>query len=380
MAAPLQFFKPNFQSLKRHHPLLFAACLLAGIQTTSVLRGSALHSSLYRSVRDNLGRTMLNTPIELSTIHTMLVFCVWNVAQDFRGRYVDNWFLSGSALLHLLLVLDFRSINHIDCAGDLPVHVQVQEGLRTWTLALYSIGTGQPLVIDISLMERLVSLMQRAETEVDSLEETSTAELQLYILLYKTVVQKEDDSTSMERTWESIEAWAKKHNKDNMPDLKLAYSSTSLILARWDLAHRASSADTTNNIIILRLINQAIYHSHQILEQMMHPDRAPSYVHQTYNTLLRAYAGVTLVEYGVYLPDIQGTFRLMERVLCCPAQEERLVEPVFQWATNVMRKRALDAMHCSVEVDEQQLAGGGGDASAPDWTRHFLVDAMFPFN
>lgn len=70
----------------------------------------------------------------------------------------------------------------------------------------------------------------------------------------------------------------------------------------------------------------------------------------------------------------------MERVLRCPAQEERLVEPVFQWATNVMRKRALDAIHCSVEVDDQQLAAGGDDASSPDWTRHFLVDAMFPFN
>lgn len=87
----------------------------------------------------------------------------------------------------------------------------------------YSIGTGQPLVIDISLMERLVSLMQRAETEVDSLEETSTAELQLYILLYKTVVQKEDDSTSMERTWESIEAWAKKHNKGSPPQLPTSH-------------------------------------------------------------------------------------------------------------------------------------------------------------
>lgn len=58
-------------------------------------------------------------------------------------------------------------------------------------------------------MERLILLMQRAEA--GSLEYILTAKLELHILLYRTVVHKENIST--ERALELLETWAQKHNK-----------------------------------------------------------------------------------------------------------------------------------------------------------------------
>ena len=130
----LQFFPSNFAVLKEHHPLLFAACLVVGMQTVPSLRSSALYDSLYTMTRDNLGRAMVNTPVKLPTIHSMLVFASWNVARNFGGRYIDNWFLSGSAILHLLLVLDIRVFDS-SLSDSVDSDVEAQDVLRTWCLA-----------------------------------------------------------------------------------------------------------------------------------------------------------------------------------------------------------------------------------------------------
>ena len=130
------FFPADFSVVKQQHPILFAACLVVGVQTVPSLRSSTLYDSLYTVTRDNLGRAMVNTPVDLHTIHTMLIFCLWNVAKNFRGRYVDNWFLSGSAILHLLLVLDIRALDSSSQVDtSLIADIGAQDALRAWCLA-----------------------------------------------------------------------------------------------------------------------------------------------------------------------------------------------------------------------------------------------------
>jgi len=69
---------------------------------------------------------------------------------------------------------------------------------------------------------------------------------------------------------------------------------------------------------------------------------------QIYDLLLGAYAAVTLVEFADYLENVETTYLLMDEV-----QKIRRVtcslEPVYSWATDMMKKRMLDTMQQDME-------------------------------
>jgi hypothetical protein len=90
--------------LKRDHPLLFAMCLLAGIRATEGLNRSDLHTTLHALVKTHLGKKTLDTPIDLSTIHAMLIFSAWSFGPLIPGgRYIDSWLMSSTTITHCML-------------------------------------------------------------------------------------------------------------------------------------------------------------------------------------------------------------------------------------------------------------------------------------
>lgn len=90
--------------LKRNHPLLFAMCLLAGIRATEGLNRSDLHTTLHSLVKTHLGMKALDTPINLSTIHAMLIFSAWSFGPLIPGgRYIDSWLMSSTTITHCML-------------------------------------------------------------------------------------------------------------------------------------------------------------------------------------------------------------------------------------------------------------------------------------
>lgn len=120
----------------------------------------------------------------------------------------------------------------------------------------YSIGTGKPLVIDISLMDSLVSLMHmRMQREglggrIASLEEILTAKLELYILLYRTVSQTASGSAVTERAIQSMEAWNREYNGKG----KTSYQSCNTLESRmlisiYDVLHRLYHRPQTRLLI-----------------------------------------------------------------------------------------------------------------------------------
>lgn len=90
--------------LKQNHPLLFAICLLAGIRATAGLNRSELHITLHSLVKTHLGVKTLDTPIDISTIHAMLIFSVWSFGPLVPGgRYIDSWLMSSTTITHCML-------------------------------------------------------------------------------------------------------------------------------------------------------------------------------------------------------------------------------------------------------------------------------------
>lgn len=90
--------------LKQNHPLLYAICLLAGIRATAGLNRSELHVTLYTLVKTYLGMKTLDTPIDLSTIHGMLIFSAWSFGPLVPGgRYIDSWLMSSTTITHCML-------------------------------------------------------------------------------------------------------------------------------------------------------------------------------------------------------------------------------------------------------------------------------------
>ncbi|PCG88752.1 Hypothetical protein PENO1_108520 [Penicillium occitanis (nom. inval.)] len=192
--------------------------------------------------------------------------------------------------------------------------------------------------------------------------------------------------------------------------LHFTYLSVSLILARWEVAklqavprqqHQEEEVDEVKGKVtgeeneysdsatrqqrISSLIERILHYSHLLLDTGMHLCSQTALVKPSYDFLISAYAGVTLVEYASFLPNPKLTFELMEKVQIqghWGYNPKVSLEPVFNWATNVMRKKAqdysasmqeqaeLDAMHSSYDTAESQVPISMG------WIPNILLDSV----
>lgn len=116
--------------LKRNHYLLFAACLLAGIQAVELANCPELHKMLYSCVKGHLGIQMLDTPLPFSTIQVLLIFSLYNLGPSYTSRYIDSWLVSSSAISHSMLSINLSELFNISLFRD----TESQEIYRTWML------------------------------------------------------------------------------------------------------------------------------------------------------------------------------------------------------------------------------------------------------
>jgi hypothetical protein len=121
----------DLASVRQNSPLLFAACLLVGMQASGIFRGSALHITLYTNVKNHLSMQMLKTPLPLATIHVLLIFGWWNIYQAYPSRFISSWFLSASALSHFMLSFDLSDL----AMALFEVDIDARNKCRTWTIA-----------------------------------------------------------------------------------------------------------------------------------------------------------------------------------------------------------------------------------------------------
>jgi len=129
--------------------------------------------------------------------------------------------------------------------------------------------------------------------------------------------------------------------------LKLGYTSAMLILERWELAQmppealasceeESPSSPSAAEVLTQSIIDCAV----TVLSSVGSMTSAYGTV-STYDILLGAYAGVTLVQFAESIPDIRGVSELMLRV------DQQRRSPwnrgqVLTWASNMMQKKLLD--------------------------------------
>lgn len=129
--------------------------------------------------------------------------------------------------------------------------------------------------------------------------------------------------------------------------LKLGYTSAMLILERWELAQMPPEAlyrsDEENpsstskaDILTQSIINCAL----TVLSTVGSLTTAFGTI-PTYDILLGAYAGVTLVQLADFLPDIRSASELMLQVEQ-QRRNSRCRDQVLHWASNMMQKKLLD--------------------------------------
>jgi hypothetical protein len=128
-----------------------------------------------------------------------------------------------------------------------------------------------------------------------------------------------------------------------------------LILERWELAQMPpeslarTAEDTTSSPSIAELLTQSIIDSASTVLSNIGSMTSTYGTIPTYDILLGAYAGVTLVQFADFLPDIRGVSELMLRV-----EQQRTTVwnkgQVLTWASGMMQKKLLDTS-----------GGGSGD-------------------
>ncbi|CAG8366591.1 unnamed protein product [Penicillium salamii] len=361
--------------LKRDHPLLFAMCLLAGIRATEGLNRSDLHITLYSMVKTHLGMKTLETPIDLSTIHAMLIFSAWSFGPLVPGgRYIDSWLMSSTTITHCMLSFPLSELSSMTGFYD-PIS---RNKCRMWIQASlvhlkFAIGTGRPSVVGCQHLHQLNDLVRYSGFE--TFDHLIAAELKLYIHLYEAVYQTVG---SVGDAWDMIHVWGSKYLAEGNIVLRWAYSCTSLILSRWELAKQNQSMSPNSPIRngrINELTEAVIRHAQLVLRDIMVLCSSDSaFTRPTYDYLLTAYAGVTLAEYCSSIPDMHATYTLMENVRT-EARIPRSIEGVFSWATNVVQKKARDLVDSTVSIDV-------GDnfysypASVADWAPFRFIDSM----
>lgn len=120
-----------------------------------------------------------------------------------------------------------------------------------------------------------------------------------------------------------------------------------LILERWELAQMPpesatrSEEDTTSSPSVAEALTQSIIGSASTVLSNVGSMTSTYGTVPTYDILLGAYAGVTLVQFADFLPDIRGVSELMLRV-----EQQRTTVwskgQVLTWASGMMQKKLLD--------------------------------------
>ena len=130
-----------------------------------------------------------------------------------------------------------------------------------------------------------------------------------------------------------------------------------------------------HNKRIKDLTQTVIRHAQVVLSEILiFGSSDTAFVRPTYDYLLSAYAGVTLAEYSSDISDIHATYTLMENVRT-QARIPRSIEGVFNWATNVVQKKARDYLDSSVSINS-------GDTlysypmSVAEWAPFRFIDSM----
>ncbi|PVI07415.1 hypothetical protein DM02DRAFT_551005 [Periconia macrospinosa] len=329
------------EGFSQNYNLLTVTCVLAGMQATPSIRNPDLHTSLYTLLKTNLSRAMLNSPLGTTSIYSMLVVCSLNLSMGYSEGYMDAWLISGSLLLHLMLSLDCIS----PTSALLLSNEDDKNRILAWNYAClqhlkFSIGTGRCSSVRLDLADRFVRMVKQ-ELSFQQWDKDVGIELELFIILYNGVIGQNVSTSELRR---SLVTWRDANDISGHLTLSFALSTANLIVTRWELAQLRQDKPSTSlqNTWLERHIESIIDDSHSIIRNMGHLMKTYGALH-IYDFLLGAYAAVTLVELADHLKDTENTYLLMEEV-----QSIRRVtcsmEPVYSWATDMMKKRVLDTM------------------------------------
>ncbi|KAK9849277.1 transcriptional regulator family: Fungal Specific TF [Penicillium brevicompactum] len=274
-----------------------------------------------------------------------------------------------------------EGLNRSDLHVTLHSMVKTHLGMKTLDTpidlstihAMFAIGTGRPSVIGCERLHQLNDIIRYPGFE--TFDHLLAAELKLYIHLYEATYQT---VSSVGDAWDMIHIWASKYLAEGNTILRWAYSCTSLILSRWELAKQNQSispGSPIRNSRINELTSTVIRHAQLVLRDILvlcSSDAA--FTRPTYDYLLTAYAGITLAEYCSSIPDMHATYTLMENVRT-QARIPRSIEGVFSWATNVVQKKARDFVDSNVSIGVDD-AFYSYSASVADWAPFRFIDSM----
>jgi hypothetical protein len=130
-----------------------------------------------------------------------------------------------------------------------------------------------------------------------------------------------------------------------------------------------------HNERIKELTQTVIRHAQVVLSEILIFGSSDTpFVRPTYDYLLSAYAGVTLAEYSSDISDIHATYTLMENVKT-QARIPKSIEGVFNWATNVVQKKARDYIDSSVSINSGDTLYSY-PVSVADWAPFRFIDSM----
>ncbi|KAJ5489846.1 hypothetical protein N7453_010671, partial [Penicillium expansum] len=369
------FPNETLTDLKQNHPLLFAVCLLAGIRATAGLNRTNLHITLYTLVKTHLGMKTLDTPIDISTIHAMLIFSAWSFGPLVPGgRYIDSWLMSSTTITHCMLSFPLSEL-----VSQVGLYDETNRNMcRMWIQASlvhlkYAIGTGRPSVVSCDRLHKWTEIVKYPGFE--TFDHIIAAELKLYIHLYEAIYHT---VSSVPEAWENVNRWGRKYLGDGNNTLRWAHCCASLILSRWELAKQNQTMSPNSlmrNERISELTQTVIRHAQLVLREIfVLCTSETAFVRPTYDYLLTAYAGVTLAEYCASITDVHATYTLMEDVRT-QARIPKSIEGVFSWATNVVQKNAKDLLDSKVAViPEDTFYSYPG--SVADWAPFRFIDSM----
>ncbi|KAJ5293877.1 hypothetical protein N7508_008698 [Penicillium antarcticum] len=347
----------TMSDLKQNYPLLFAMCLLAGFRATAGLNRSNLHITLHSMVKTHLGMKALDTPIGLTTIHAMLIFSAWSFGPLVPGgRYIDSWLMSSTTITHCMLTFSLSELGSLTSFYDDTSRNMCRMWIQASLVHLkFAIGTGRPSVVTCDRLRQWTEIVKYPGFE--PFDQIIAAELKIYILLYEVIY---NTANSVSEAWEMANRWSRKYLADGN-----SQNNTKEPLP-GSLHHSERMKTLTQTVI---------RHAQVVLSEILiYGSSDTPFVRPTYDYLLSAYAGVTLAEYSSDISDIHATYTLMENVRT-QARIPRSIEGVFNWATNVVQKKARDYLDSSVSINS-------GDTlysypmSVADWAPFRFIDSM----